>query len=243
MDKKLNRKINLLFGYAIVSTVALLFILFSSFKNSGEQQNADELTVKRLNIVGEDGSLRMVISNETRQHSGRFDGKDLPKRKRPAGIIFFNNDGDECGGLISGVYRSDSVINSGMSFTMDNYRNDQVVQIINNETYKQGKAEIVRGLTFNEYPVGSSLSSYIRQSEELKEIKDPQERKQKAEQLKNAEGARKRLFIGQNINNENGLFLYDSLGNPKIKIYVDREGSARMELVDEDGKSRNIIHN
>jgi hypothetical protein len=208
MDKKLNKKINFLTGYAIASTVAFTFILFSSFNEKDKKLNVDDLTLKRLNLVGEDGSLRMVISNETRQHPGRFDGKDLPKRKRPSGIIFFNTDGDECGGLISGAYKNDSVVNSGMSFTMDNYRNDQVVQILNNETYKKGNAEIIRGLTFNEFPVGSSITSFIRKNEELKEIKNPQEKKEKEEELKNTESAKKRLFIGRNINNENGLFLY-----------------------------------
>jgi hypothetical protein len=29
-----------------------------------------------------------------------MDDKDLPKRERPAGMIFFNDEGDEDGGLV-----------------------------------------------------------------------------------------------------------------------------------------------
>jgi hypothetical protein len=87
----------------------------------------DELTLKKLSIIGEDGSLRMVVSNEIRQLSGRMNGKDLPKRERPAGIIFFNNQGDECGGIIANVSSENGATNSGMSFTMDNFYDDQVI--------------------------------------------------------------------------------------------------------------------
>lgn len=43
----------------------------------------------------------MVISNRERQHPGMVDGK-LMKREngRPPGLIFFDQRGDECGGLV-----------------------------------------------------------------------------------------------------------------------------------------------
>ena len=50
--------------------------------------------------MGEKGDLRMVISNEHRQHPGIMNGEKLPDRERSSGIIFFNSSGDECGGLV-----------------------------------------------------------------------------------------------------------------------------------------------
>ena len=48
-----------------------------------------------------DGKLKMVISNAQRQHPGSVDGKIIPREEgRPAGMIFFNERGDEVGGLI-----------------------------------------------------------------------------------------------------------------------------------------------
>jgi len=241
MDEKLNKKINFLTGYAIVSTVAFAFILFSSFNVKDKNLNVDELTLKRLNLIGEDGSLRVVISNETRQHPGRIDGKDLPKRERPAGIIFFNNEGDECGGIVFGLNKKEDVVHSGISFTMDNYRNDQVVQILNNETYKNDNAEIVRGLMFNEFQLGSSLTSAITKFDELNKITDPEKKKEKEKELESTESSRRRLFIGRNTNNDNGLFLYDSAGMLKMKIYVDKEGKPKIEVINKEGEGKNIL--
>src|SRR6187402_3614559 len=94
-NKGLKKRLNFLTVYAIVSSIALAFLVFTSFENKNNNLKLDELTLKKLNLVGEDGSLRMVISNETRQHSGIINGKPIPQRDRPAGIIFFNNQGDE----------------------------------------------------------------------------------------------------------------------------------------------------
>lgn len=241
MDKKLSRKINFLTGYAILSSIAFAFFILSSFGAKDKNLNIDELTLKKLNVIGEDGKLRLVISNEKRQHSGIIEGQALPKRERPAGIIFFNNKGDECGGIIADVTAEKGSTNSGMSFTMDNYHDDQVIQLINDETYENGNASIVRGLRVNEYPVGTSLITTMKESNELKKIKDPQERKEKVDELWSKKGSKKRLFIGRSADNNTGLFLYDTNGKPKMKIYIDKTGKPRIETIDEDGKSKNIL--
>jgi len=160
MRDKLERRINLLTIYAVVSTLALGTLVFTSFKNKENNILTDELTVKRINLIGEDGSLRMVISNEKRQHPGRINGKNLAPRERPAGILFFNNQGDECGGLVYNVAKEKNSTNSGMSFTMDNYHNDQVVQILNDETYNGGNSsDIQRGIMVNEFPEGADFNA------------------------------------------------------------------------------------
>lgn len=42
----------------------------------------------------------MVISNQEKQYPGLFDGEALLERERPPGIIFFNEEQDEVGGLV-----------------------------------------------------------------------------------------------------------------------------------------------
>ncbi|WP_133992984.1 hypothetical protein [Dinghuibacter silviterrae] len=239
MEKKLIRRVNLLTIYACVSTLILGIVLCSSFRQRGE--NVDELTIKRLNIVGEDGSLRLVISNETRQHPGRMDGQDLPKRDRPAGIIFFNNKGDECGGLTGADVSGKDTLNSGASFTMDNYRNDQVVEMVNEETYQNGKANIRRGFVVNEFPVGSSLMNTVHQLTAIDSIKDAGERAARLKKLKDKEWPSRRLFVGRDLDDNSGLFLYDDKGRPRLKIYVDKDGHARLEELDEKGNAKNLI--
>jgi hypothetical protein len=241
MDKMLQRKINFLTGYAILSSIGIAFFILSSFGEKDKILNVDELTLKKLNVIGEDGKLRLVISNEKRQHPGIIEGQPLPKRERPAGIIFFNNKGDECGGLVAEVNTKKGVTNSAMSFTMDNYNDDQVIQLINDETYENGNASIVRGLRVNEFPVGTSMMASIKEYNELEKIKDPQERKEKQKEMWSKRGSKRRLFIGRSTDNDTGLFLYDTTGKPKMKIYVDKTGKPRIETIDDDGKSKNIL--
>ncbi|MEP7081052.1 MAG: hypothetical protein ABI784_10010, partial [Ginsengibacter sp.] len=100
MDKSLNRKINFLMTYAIISTLLFAFFALTSFDKKEKKETFDEIVVKKITVVGEDNLPRMVLSNENRQHSGRMNGKEWPKRERPSGVIFFNNQGDECGGLV-----------------------------------------------------------------------------------------------------------------------------------------------
>ena len=81
----------------------------------------------------------------------------------------------------------------------------------------------------------------MNESNELKKIKDPQERKEKVDELWSKKGSKKRLFIGRSADNNTGLFLYDTNGKPKMKIYIDKTGKTRIETIDEDGKSKNIL--
>lgn len=240
MDKKLNRRVNILTGYAILSLLAFGYLAFAFFKNGNRQEAPGELTVKRINLTGEDGSLRMVISNETRQHSGRINGKAVPQRERPAGIIFFDNNGNECGGLVFGVSKKGGKIENGMSFTMDNYNNDQVVQIVNDESYEGDRGHIRRGLVINEYPIGADMSKAIPEYEAIQKIKDTALKQQRLAAFREREGGRRRLFLGRSGDNLSGLFLYDTAGRPRMKLYVDQTGSPKLEVLDEQGQAREV---
>jgi hypothetical protein len=68
--------------YSITLTFILGLIILSSFQSNNSNQKFDEITVERINIVEPDGKLKMVISNEKRQHPGMVDGKPFDARKR-----------------------------------------------------------------------------------------------------------------------------------------------------------------
>lgn len=64
-------------------------------------QVVDELTVKRINIVEDDGRLRMIIGNSTHARTAPMRGelRRHPGRRLSAGVLFVNDEGTECGGL------------------------------------------------------------------------------------------------------------------------------------------------
>lgn len=82
--------------YSGLITLALLLLLYS-FKTANE--TFEELTVKRINIVDENGTARMVISNQERMEPPIIMGKKYERSLNPAGIIFYDENGNECGGI------------------------------------------------------------------------------------------------------------------------------------------------
>ena len=243
ITKKLERKINFLTAYAFLSALIISFFALSSFSKKDKVQEVDELIVKKITVVGEDNLPRMVLSNESRQHSGRMNGKDWEKRERPSGIIFFNNQGDECGGLVFQTKEKDGKITSGMSFTMDNYKDDQVIQILNDEFYTDGKAYIKRGISINEFPIGSNVDERNDKLKELSTIEDENERKAKINELMEKEGSVNRLFIGKTKGNSSGLFLAGPDGSPKMMIYVDENGVPKIQTFNENGVVKDFLEN
>jgi phosphopantetheine adenylyltransferase len=238
-----EKKLKFLMTYAISSTLVGTFIMLNSFKSKDNVQKFDEIEVKRITVLGEDNLPRMVLSNETRQHSGRINGEEKDKRERPSGIIFFNNQGDECGGIIHQSKIKEGKIISGMSFTMDNYNDDQVVQILNDEYYEDGKAYIQRGININQYPVGSNLAERNKKIAEINKIADKNERNQKLNALWEKEGSVNRLFIGRTKGNGSGLFLSGPDGKPKMMIYVDDKGNPKIQTFNENGEIKDFIEN
>jgi hypothetical protein len=237
----MNNSIKIAATVTVISVLLNAFFFLSAFNEKEKKVSLDELSIKRINIISEDGSLRMVLSNEIRQHPGRIDGKDLPKRERGAGILYFNYDGDECGGLLYGNMTKDSITNSVMSFTMDQYKQDQVIQLVNSEYIEKGKAVIEKGLVVNEYPVGSNLGETMQKIAEFEKIANEKERNLKIEQYMKENGGKNRMFLGRTGENNTGLFLKAPDGKTKIKLYVDSKGNPVIEVLNRSGKFVNIL--
>lgn len=243
MDKRTERKINFFMAYAFLSTIFVFFIALNGFTPKEKVKKFDEIEVKKITVLGDDNLPRIVLSNESRQHSGRFNGKEMGKRERPSGIIFFNNQGDECGGLVYQTKIKDGKIISGMSFTMDNYNDDQVVQILNDEYYADGKAYIQRGININQYPTGSNMEERNKKIEEINKLTDKKEKNLKLKELMEKEGSVNRLFMGRTKGNSSGLFLSGPDGKPKMMIYVDDKGNPKIQTFNDKGEIKDFIEN
>lgn len=82
--------------YAGALTVAFLTHLYS-FRSLKE--SVEEITAKRINIIDENGINRIVISNEELMEPPIINGKKYKRALNPTGIVFYNEKGDECGGI------------------------------------------------------------------------------------------------------------------------------------------------
>jgi hypothetical protein len=123
-----------LFIYSIITTVTLIavLILFNKSLNS-DRIKFDTIEVQQIKIVEPDGTYRMIISNSKKLPGVIVHGKEVEKVDRPqAGMLFFNDEGSENGGLIfSGSKNSNGeIINSGVSLSFDRYGGKQEVNLI-----------------------------------------------------------------------------------------------------------------
>jgi hypothetical protein len=111
---------------------ALVAVLLLTGFASSKSTTFDEITVHRINVVEPDGTLRMVISNKADLPGVIVKGKEQPPQDRPqAGMLFYNDEGSENGGLIFGGRKDSSgnVVDSGGSLSFDKYGANQIVQI------------------------------------------------------------------------------------------------------------------
>src|SRR5689334_830316 len=117
MKRRLRRQIRLMQAYIAGSFLILLFFAVAAMTQSNTTQRIDELTVQRLNVVDANGTLRLVISNKDRMHPGVIDGKTINRPRPFAGLIFFNDVGDEVGGLTYGGEQVNNQGRASASFT------------------------------------------------------------------------------------------------------------------------------
>ena len=86
-----------------------------------------------MSMVEPNGTLRMVVSNHDRLPGVIVKGKESSPSDRPrAGMLTYNNEGSENGGLIFGGHRNEKgeVVESGASLSFDKYGASQIVQLV-----------------------------------------------------------------------------------------------------------------
>ena len=228
MRTKFRKKFFYLQFYCVVITLILGSLFIFGF-TSQQKQKFDEIDVKRLNLVDEDGKLRMVIANKERQHPGMVDGKEWDRKRDTAGILFFDEQGNECGGLIFGSSKDGE---GGRSFTFDRFRGDQTIalQHIDNKN-----GEYRSFLVFNDENI--DLPTRLAKIEEIKKLPDEAARKAAVEEMRDkGEFLVNRLLIGKGRDKSALFTMSDAKGKTRIKMSVAADGNPKLDFLDETGK-------
>lgn len=228
----LRRHLRLLQAYAALSFCALVFLSVTAFSQTPAPQKFDEITVQRLNVVDANGTLRFVLSNKDRMHPGVMDGVTINRPRPVAGMLFFNDEGDEVGGLtFTGTDDNGRRANAGLMF--DQLKQDQTVGISYSESNGQRSAglqvwdrseqplsDLIRGLNAaNALPAGAERDAAVQ-----------------AVRAKAPPGPR-RVFVGKNSDKSAQVSLADGAGKPRLVLKVDPDGTASIDFLDADGKT------
>ena len=231
MRVTVRRQLRWLRLYAAINTLVLAVLGAAAFRQASPQK-FEEITVQRLNVADANGTLRMVIANKDRMHPGQMDGKLIDRPRPVAGLLFFNEEGDEVGGLtftgreVNGVRQA----NAGLMF--DQFKQDQTIGF----SYSEGNGRRSAGFQVWDRPE-SRLSEMIDKLNTANKIEDRTEREKAIAAIRAAAPpAPRRLFIGKNADRAATVSLSDGNGKPRLTMTVDAAGNPRIEFLDEAGK-------
>ncbi len=238
METKLQRELRVLRAYACVSLLLFGALFFIAARTSSQKTKFDEIDVERINIVEKDGTLRLTISNNERSPGPVIGGLALKSRegKRGAGLIFFNNKGDECGGMTWTGKDQEGRVRADAGLMFDQFDQDQTVGIM----YSQTNGDRSAGLRVWERSL-TPLAEFARILNDIELMKDGPE---KAEALKKARekaaasglGGAQRVFVGRTLKNEAAVILADTNGRPRIMMSVAGDNAGTLQFMDQKGK-------
>jgi hypothetical protein len=197
-----------------------------------------ELSVERLNVTEADGTLRLVLCNAQRSPGHVMDGEVYgePEGQRWAGLYFFTEEGNECGGLIySGKREADGSYQTGGILTFDQYRQDQVICF----QHGDGNGQRFSSIHMWDRP-DLPLNEWVKQFGSIWDLPSGPEKEAAIQQLR-AEGqlAAQRLFVGKEINRAPTVRLHDGQGRVRLRLSVAEDGAAAIEFLDEEGQAIN----
>lgn len=238
MEAQIRRELRMLKGYAIVATLLLGTLSLSAFRQASQKQRFTEIDVERINVVEADGKLRMVIANRDRSIGPIYKGKPFgyPGGSRP-GIIFFNDEGTENGGLtFSGRQEADGSYRASSGFSFDQFNQDQVVYL----QYNDNNGRRNMGLTIADR---ADVDIFDLVAERDSIVKAHPEGAARNEALQRWSAPRNgtplfapRVYVGRDPNKAAMVNLSDRSGKPRIRLMVDSLGTPSLEFLDENGR-------
>jgi hypothetical protein len=224
----------LLILYSGVLTAAMAFSLGTGAMADTTPKKAafDEIDVKRINVREDDGTLRMIVSNTSRSPGIIYHGKERPHPggNRGAGIIFYNNEGTENGGLtFSGQKGPDGKVSGGGHLSFDQFEQDQVIQLTQSEYAGRRWA----GMIVNDRP---EAPLDFDAAERFTKMADGPEKTAMMQKFQ-AEGTfgRQRVYVGKTRDRDSAVILNDAMGRPRILMKVMPDGKASIDFLDEKG--------
>ena len=231
-----HRELRVLKIYAFVVTTLLGALSLVAFKQNTQRTKFTEIDVERINVVEPDGKLRMVISNRPRSIGPIYKGQPFGYSggSRP-GIIFFNDEGTENGGLtFTGRRLPDGRVQASSGFSFDQFNQDQVLYFQYNENNGQRRM----GFTIADR-ADVDIYDAVAKRDTIMKLPAGAARDEALRQWANPGGVpmfAPRLFMGRTVQRAAQIDLADPNGRPRLRLRVDSLGTASLEFLDAEGK-------
>ena len=239
-------------GLMVILIVLNITFLIQSFRSPNRLEKFEEIDVERINIVEADGTLKLAIFNSARLTRG-LDGDKRQGTGTISGMLFYNEEGYEAGGLVFNGKKIEGGQNAGIGLTMDGYRQDQTMSMQHNErkdsltsyysdfvqiSSRPDRADVKEEYDFYKlkYPDRFGDKDTPRLPESVLDSIE-------LELSKQYKVAQHRIFLGTSRGDRgdgwfdnSGLYIKNKYGKDMIKIYVDKDNIPRIEILDTLGQ-------
>jgi len=219
--------------YAGVLTVVFSVTVLSGFAHTPRVMTLEQLDVQRINLREPDGTLRLVISNTDKAPGIIIKGKEYPHPDRKtAGMIFYNDEGTENGGLIFGGEKTtDGSKTSHGHLSFDAYEQDQTMAL---DSHQEGATRYTK-LQFNDYPDYSILEE-LQLMASIKDLPQDQQKARIKAFFDQNGGPTTRMVLGRVADSSVLLALNDAQGHQRIVMKVAPDGTPSLQMLDSTGK-------
>lgn len=196
----------------------------------------EEITVQKLTLVEPDGTTRLVLANNARLPGVAFHGREYAHEARKAdgtaGMIFYDAEGTESGGLVfGGLKRPDGSISRDGHLSFDAYGQDEMSTWVSS----QDGTKIRSGVQFKDEP-DWPLEDALKAMLEAGASEADRQAALKAFLATRAPMHVQRAWLGRNPDASSSLDLRDREGRLRITARVDADGTPRLQFLDADGK-------
>lgn len=237
MDLETRRTLRLLKVYSGITTALVLVLGLASFRQGDARPKFEEIDVERINIVEQDGRVRLVISNAERAPDAIFEGKSYPRSGgNSAGLTFYNDEGNENGGLYHRGRSTEQGRRASAGLLFDQLDQDQVLGLMYSDDGRRRSA----GLYVWDRPE-TSVTVLADRLASLRAMPESAEKERElasfaAEIEEQRLAGVQRLSVGRTREADATVMLADANGRPRLSLSVTAEGDASLQILDEEGK-------
>lgn len=231
MARPLRRQLRFLEAWIVITTLAAIVFAASAFRQA-KPGNLGEITVERINVVDRDGTLRLVIANKDRMHPGVIGGKTLQRPRPFAGFIFFNDQGDEAGGMTLTGREANGRRTADAGLMFDQLGQDQTIGF----DYTEEDGQRAAAFKVWDRP-DTPLAELVDKVNAANAVADPAARQAALARVRAAAPQpAQRVFVGKSRDRVASVQLADAQGRNRLRLKVEASGAASIEFLDADGK-------
>lgn len=222
-------------AYSGLLTILFVVAVVAGFARAPSAQSFDEITVHRINVVEPDGTIRLVLTNTANAPGIYIKNKEYPhpNGRKGAGLLFFDEEGTEDGGLSYGMERDKDgrVARSDGHLSFDQYMQDQVFTI---DAGREGdkKFSLLRMDDRGDYPITDALDAVTH----IRKLPADQQSPEWKKFFAAHPGDHPRVILGRARDGSSVLQLKDPQGHDRLVLRVAADGAPKLQFLDANGK-------